>query len=352
MKKIISFITIVVLIINMFTCVVFAEGKGFQLFYYDIVTGDEVVFDDDSLTFDESVGIWFEISKRTFNYLPDEVLINNMEFNRDVLYIDFNNNFFDIDSDSLEFSYFLQSLKKTIFTNSSYTKIILSVDGEDLAIFGERDFSEGLIDGDMILAQNNYESDLRVPVVPDPVIVLDPGHGGIYPSAIYNGVEEKMINLDIGLYLRDYLENKGATVIMTRTTDTQLNTTLINDLQARAAVANNNNADFFVSIHANGHGDPLVSGVEAFYPQAHDVSSSIDLAEKIADSISSRHSLSISRLVSETFIVLTHTQMPAVLAEVGYMSNSYDFSLMDTTAERQALAYSTYLGIRKYWYGY
>jgi len=197
-----------------------------------------------------------------------------------------------------------------------------------------------------------------IPDIPNPVIVIDPGHGGMWNNAkAADGTLEKTVVLSVATYLKSYLEGRGATVIMTRTSDSHLSTNLSTDLSMRAAIANDNYADLFVSIHANGSDNtdgsvnPITNGVETFYPRLHDTSLSSSLANYITSSLGTRHSMIQRENKVGDYAVLNQTSMIAVLTEIGFMSNSTDYSKMDSAADRQALAYSIYLGIREFWWG-
>lgn len=192
-----------------------------------------------------------------------------------------------------------------------------------------------------------------IPDVPNPVIVIDPGHGGMWNNAsASDGTLEKNVVLSVATYLKSYLENKGATVIMTRTSDAHLSNVLNTDLSMRADIANNNNADLFICIHANGSDDPSANGVETFYPGNHNTSISASLADYITSSLATRHGMTQRSNLVGNFAVLNQTEMIAVLTEIGFMTNTYDYSEMDSAADKQALAYSIYLGIREFCWGY
>src|SRR5205085_11910548 len=112
-------------------------------------------------------------------------------------------------------------------------------------------------------------------------VALDAGHGGseigtshTFPDG--RVLQEKMLNLQVMLKLRDLLQQAGYQVITTRTTDSQVNADkkdltgdgkvgLSDDLQARVDVANNVRSDAFVSVHFNGVSDPNVKGSYMFY---------------------------------------------------------------------------------------
>lgn len=85
------------------------------------------------------------------------------------------------------------------------------------------------------------------------VLMLDPGHGGGYSGASYNGRVEKEMTLKVASYVKEYLEDnyQGITIYMTRDTDTALDGDVAKDLEARAQAAQDVNADLLVSFHFN-----------------------------------------------------------------------------------------------------
>lgn len=90
------------------------------------------------------------------------------------------------------------------------------------------------------------------------IIVVDPGHGGKDPGAVYAGIKEKELNLLVAKKLKEKLKGKGFNVIMTRETDTDVS------LQKRGEIAKNANADLFLSIHFNGY-NSIAKGAEVIY---------------------------------------------------------------------------------------
>ncbi len=99
-------------------------------------------------------------------------------------------------------------------------------------------------------------------ILGDRIVCIDPDHGGRDPRAL--GIDgegypdEKDFNLDVTLKLRNLLEADGATVVMTRITDEYLS------LQERCDIANDNDADIFISIHCNSNHDPTAHGTETY----------------------------------------------------------------------------------------
>lgn len=179
----------------------------------------------------------------------------------------------------------------------------------------------------------------RVPIADkvvkkDKLIVVDAGHGGKDPGAVFSSIQEKSLNLDIAKRLRKLLEAQGYTVIMTRTTDEFI------ELEERAAIANRNNADLFISVHNNSMPDGY-KGTMTLY-STRDVQngfSSKDLAEVVQKNMVENLSVvSIGARERDNLVVLNKTTMPAIIAEVACMSNAQDLNLLRTAVFRQAAA--------------
>ncbi|MFB3815853.1 MAG: N-acetylmuramoyl-L-alanine amidase [Terriglobales bacterium] len=214
-------------------------------------------------------------------------------------------------------------------------------------------------------------------------IVVDAGHGGHDTGTIGpNGLQEKDLVLDVALRLGRLLETKlGAEVIFTRDDDTFV------PLETRTAIANQNQADLFISIHANSSDDPSARGVETFYlnftssPDALEVAArenavseksihelqdlvkKIAMKEKIEESrefaaevqkalwtgASAKNPAIKNRGVKKApFIVLIGANMPSILAEISFLSNSADERKLQTPDYRQKIAEYLYRGIAKY----
>jgi len=214
-------------------------------------------------------------------------------------------------------------------------------------------------------------------------IVIDPGHGGHDTGTIGpNGLEEKDLVLEVGKRLGKMLETRlGAEVVYTRKDDTFI------PLETRTAIANQERADLFISIHANSSEDPTARGVETYYlnftssPEALEVAArenavsekSIyelrDLVKKIAlkekieesrefagDVQQSLHSGLAAKspairdrgVKKAPFIVLIGANMPSILAEISFVSNPTDEHRLETAEYRQRIADSLYRGVANY----
>lgn len=148
-----------------------------------------------------------------------------------------------------------------------------------------------------------------------PKVVIDPGHGGSDPGAIskITQTQEKTIALRTGLLLRDILLARGYDVTMTRDSD------WYPELRDRSKLANEMDADIFISIHYNS-ATPSAAGIETF---AYDTADNKKLAESIQKELIS-YTGATNRGVKNgsRLIVLNTTKVPAALLELGFMSNA------------------------------
>jgi len=180
------------------------------------------------------------------------------------------------------------------------------------------------------------------------VVVVDAGHGGWDPGMVSGKIEEKDLNLSIAKKLQVFLEQGGATVIVTRLEDTGLANKKSADMHARRLIANTSNADIFVSIHQNSYKSSNVKGFQAFYFNESDNS------KKLAICIQSRLKNFLNpdnRLESranKNYYVLKQTEMPAVLVECGFLTNPGERSKLTDSDYQEKIAWGIYLGIVDY----
>lgn len=175
-------------------------------------------------------------------------------------------------------------------------------------------------------------------------IFIDAGHGGPDPGAIGNGVTEEFVNLNVARYLADDLRGAGYEVMEYRTTPTE--NVLANksaDLRNRANMANEWGADYFISIHTNSSTNPAAQGAEAYVYRLGGEAER--LGESILESISDRLG-SINRgVMAANFAVLRLTRMPAVLVELGYLTNATEALNLNSPAWQRAVAEAIAVGI-------
>lgn len=176
------------------------------------------------------------------------------------------------------------------------------------------------------------ENPMETPWVKDSLlVVIDPGHGGEDEGCSRENVEEKSINLQIGLALRDKLVQMGYQVLMTREDDSYLS------LEERVTLANNSHADAFISIHQNACEDSSVSGIETWY---HASSPSLGTENKRLAQLIHQDVILYTKKTdrdlweNDTLYVIRETQMPSCLVETGFLSSKEDRDSL-TDAEYQ-----------------
>jgi N-acetylmuramoyl-L-alanine amidase len=180
-------------------------------------------------------------------------------------------------------------------------------------------------------------------------IVIDPGHGGGDYGAINpeTGLSEKEVTLDICLRLQELLNENGWNAILTHSTDrdvTYLGSPDNEELWARVNVANQADADLFLSIHCDACTKPNVRGTSTFYNDEADKSLALALQESLIS-----HLGTANRGIKQAgFYVIKHTKMPSALVEVAFISNSEDAKLLSDPAFRQKAAEGIYNGICRY----
>lgn len=187
-----------------------------------------------------------------------------------------------------------------------------------------------------------------------PVIVVDPGHGGIDPGKVgVNGSYEKDINLAIAGYLKEALEKKKCKVIMTRESDTGLyqetdSNKKIADLRKRTELMNQEDVDLIVSIHQNSFSGESSKGAQVFY---HTGSKEGEAFAKILQSqlISSLDTSNHRQAKGNAdYYLLKNTTKTAVIVECGFLSNSEEAGkLCDKTYQRQ-VAWAIAQGVTEY----
>ncbi|MEX2460013.1 MAG: N-acetylmuramoyl-L-alanine amidase CwlD [Paenibacillaceae bacterium] len=188
------------------------------------------------------------------------------------------------------------------------------------------------------------------------VIALDAGHGGVDGGAkSKDGLVEKNINLGITLYLRDYLQQAGAVVVMTREEDKDLaddhtkgySRRKTEDLIQRVQFVNQYKSDLFVSVHLNSIPSSRYSGAQTFYSLSN--SDNPILATLIQNELKD-NLLNTERVAksAKTLYLLKSLKMPSALVEVGFLSNPEEAKLMADQTYQQKIAASIYQGILRY----
>lgn len=172
------------------------------------------------------------------------------------------------------------------------------------------------------------------------VVVIDAGHGDQDPGTIgYSKKKEKDFNLAVAQKVGQLLEDEpDIDFVLTRSDDTFLK------LEERARIANDLNADVFISIHANSAGSTSASGSETYYQR----SASKSLASVMHKYLVKATGLSDRGVKYGNFHVIRETKMPAVLLEVGYLSNPKDEAALFTESLQNNVAQGIVSGIKEY----
>lgn len=223
------------------------------------------------------------------------------------------------------------------------------------------------------------------------VIVLDPGHGGRFAGATYQGISEKDINLQVVLKLGALLKEKmpDVKVVYTRTTDMMHSSNLGADLQARADIAHRNNADLFISVHSNAMpGKPHIRGTLTLI--MGETSREVDRNETALYNNNKEEMLDMSDHKTATIVrayiqnlqytygaysemmarfiqdeyaalgyrdfgvrgqplkVLYSTDMPSVLTEIGFMTNPDELAYITSEEGQEKIVGALYRAIEKY----
>ena len=186
------------------------------------------------------------------------------------------------------------------------------------------------------------------------VITIDPGHGGSDPGAIGpNGTMEKDVTLAISKKLKKALEDKGAIVNMTRTTDVDVygpNASGPDELQARVDVGTANKSDIFVSVHINSFSNPNVGGITTYYYDKNQYDTR--LASRVQAKIADESGFAGDRGIQPGNIyVLRRSLMPAILLELGFISNPKEEALLKQADVQQQFADEVAAGIESYFRG-
>lgn len=182
----------------------------------------------------------------------------------------------------------------------------------------------------------------------DRIIVIDAGHGGTDSGALNGSVMEKGVTLNVSKLVRDKLENAGAKVIMTRQSDTYPT------LEDRVRIAENSYAELFVSIHVNAAGAVEARGAETYYNTSHNDNSaeSYDLATEIQEQLVALTHMYDRGVKDGPWHVIREQDIPAVLVELGFISNDGDLSKLTSSHYQNLYAESIYRGIKNYYSNY
>ena len=197
-----------------------------------------------------------------------------------------------------------------------------------------------------IQKQNTVETMLPVN---SKVIILDAGHGGWDPGKTgTQGDNEKNIILQIAQKLKQYLEQGGAVVYMTRNSDEALGEKKGEDMKERKRIANESEGERFISIHQNAFPKGSAKGAQVFYHKQSQEGKK--LAEEIQKSLKKYVDDENIREVKENtnYYILKKTELPSALVECGFLSNLEEEKKLNTEEYQQKVAWAIYVGIMNY----
>ena len=169
-------------------------------------------------------------------------------------------------------------------------------------------------------------------------VVIDPGHGGSDYGAIREGINEKDITLDVSQRVASILKSKGYKVAMTRNDDTYVS------LQERVDFSENEAPEIFVSIHVNSAVASEPCGIETHY--YHDYSTG--LAKIIHSHLIKEIDTKDRGLFKSKFYVINHTTVPAILVEMGFLSNEKERAELISDKRKQKTAKAIAEGVIEY----
>ena len=189
-------------------------------------------------------------------------------------------------------------------------------------------------------------------------VIIDAGHGLPDGGAVgVSGIIEQEINLKIAGKVREVLEAKGITVIMTRETENGLYTDKsrtiremkIEDMRKRLSVMKKSDADLFVSIHMNSFKNGSASGLRVFYSQKFEeikpLAENIQL--RMADVTGAK--TSAVKTADKKLFLLKNPPLPAILVECGFLSNPEEEAKLDSDAYQSRIAWAISDAIEKYY---
>lgn len=178
-------------------------------------------------------------------------------------------------------------------------------------------------------------------------VIIDPGHGGIDTGTHYhNQLFEKDINLKTAFLLKEKLKKVNIIPILTRSDDKLYNRSRSDDIKHRPELANKHKADLFISLHVNSFSSPQPSGGHIFY-KINSYNSKI-LAEKLFEEINNLQASNQKEVAPGNYYVLNNCNCPAVLFEMGFISNPDDRKKLTDEYHLEKLAEAIRDGVVEY----
>lgn len=180
-------------------------------------------------------------------------------------------------------------------------------------------------------------------------VVLDAGHGSPDGGAVGPaGTLEKDINLAVVLKLQEVLESRGASVILTRESDSgiydddsaTIHEKKVSDMNNRLKIINNSKADLFISIHMNAFSDKKSNGLHVFFSRNHpEAEQMAELVQERISEITGAKTHAVKTAASSLFL-MKNPVPPAILIECGFITNEQEEKLLSTDEYQAKIAYA------------
>lgn len=188
-------------------------------------------------------------------------------------------------------------------------------------------------------------------------IIIDAGHGSPDGGAVGNsGVLEKDLNLSVATMLQKFFESSGTQVLLTRSDDNgiydisgSIKNKKVSDIKNREEFIKNSDAQIFISIHMNKFSDSAYSGPQVFYSMNNEKSEVLAncIQKSMIAALNPKSKREIKSADSSIYL-LSHTDIPAVLVECGFLSNAEEEKMLQDEKYQRQLAWSVYCGVIDY----
>lgn len=219
----------------------------------------------------------------------------------------------------------------SVYYNSSTNTTNISFDTKLICAY-QYDISQGYLIVNVARPSEIYSK----------IVVLDAGHGGIDPGAIKNGIYEKTLNYTVlNQYAKEYFANSDIKVYYTRLSDVKI------DLYERADFASEVGADLFISLHMNANNSSSVSGTQVFYSSLNNTKNAAGLTSNLLGKAMVTNLCNVlgtkNRGVSSSeFVVVKYNTVPAILIELGFMTNANELKLLTDASFQKKAAKTIY----------
>lgn len=209
---------------------------------------------------------------------------------------------------------------------------------------------------EVCLKSYTVQSTIAVPLS-GKIILIDPGHGGIDAGASGNNAVEKEINLSIAKILQEYIEMGGGVAYLTRTDDSNTAdpnrakgvSQKMSDLKERKKDIDDFDANLFISIHMNKFRQEKYRGAQVFYdPNSQENKELGEIIQQSVKDVVKDQNNRKAKATGDSIFVLKGNKVPSALIECGFLSNSDEARLLNTSEYQRKIAWGIYVGIVRY----